>query len=387
MSNRGKEDLDLPSQLHLRSQGLLSPDFLRNGVRRTRLMELAPSPFRDIPIAPTALFHADLDNEDRYLLTSEFDGQLRIVDLLTTSSNGVRREARVVADTRRGADPGGATHRGPVNVQWYPADNGIFLTGGKTDGKLQLWDANELRVAEKFEMDGNIHSHHSSKIASHQMVAVATDRSHVRLVDLKSGANVHELRNGHKSGPVLACRWSNRRESFLVSGDGNGSIVLWDVRSSKSFLKKLDYNDFKKSKRELSGKAHDGKVISLRFADDGLSLYSLGTDFKVRKWCLNTGCNMKAKFPRIAQASLLTVGANHLFIPTKSSVYVLNAQEEKAVGSLDNGHESDSSITFCCYNASYQEVYTGGMDANVVIWESNAESNSTYADHLRKVNE
>ena len=30
--------------------------------------------------------------------------------------------------------------------------------------------------------------------------------------------------------------------------------------------------------------------------------------------------------------------------------------------------------------------YTGGMDANVVIWEFNDESNSTYEDHLMKVN-
>jgi DNA excision repair protein ERCC-8 len=41
------------------------------------------------------------------------------------------------------------------SIQWYHADNGLFLTSGY-DGKIYLWDTNQFEVAYEFKLSKNI---------------------------------------------------------------------------------------------------------------------------------------------------------------------------------------------------------------------------------------
>ncbi len=53
-------------------------------------------------------------------------------------------------------------------VQWLPSDSGVFVSGG-ADRRVNFWDANQLRPADTFQMEGKVHCVHMSKIAGHQV--------------------------------------------------------------------------------------------------------------------------------------------------------------------------------------------------------------------------
>ncbi len=103
-------------------------------------------------------------------------------------------------------------HRYSIETaQWYPHDNGMFVTSG-TDGVLKLWDANTMTPALEFsDFAGNmVYRHAMSPIASHALVAVAGSETKVKLCDPSSGAASHELA-GHRDA-VLAVAWSPTEE-------------------------------------------------------------------------------------------------------------------------------------------------------------------------------
>ncbi len=50
--------------------------------------------------------------------------------------------------------------------------------------------------------------------------------------------------------------------------------------------------------------SHDGCVTGLCFSSDGLDLFSLGRDGRMRKWCASTGRNRKARYMRKRQTNI-----------------------------------------------------------------------------------
>ena len=354
--------IPLPKQLELRSFGILEPRNFRLRMERNRLTRLSPSTTRNFESTPTAsaLFDGDLDKDSssEYLLTSCFDGLLRIYDVASGRIAG--------AVERDDSD----NHRTSTVVQWYPPDNGVFLTsGGKA---LRVWDANRMKAVESFTLESHTNSHHCSNIGGHQLVAVATDSKKIRLIDLKSGSNAQELGEGPHVDAITQCRWSNRRQHLIATGDKTGKICFWDIRSAKVRLKSLDYNDLlnRKRKRDLAGRAHDGSVLKLRFSENGLELFSLGSDKKLRRWCCNEAKNMKAKFSPFESAPMtLTIGNAFgvILVGCGTFVYVFDAKTEKSLATLEKGHSE--SVSFCEFNTTSGDVYSGAKDGNIVVWE------------------
>ena len=76
-------------------------------------------------------------------------------------------------------------------VQWYPGDNGLFVSSG-ADGQLKVWDANVLSTpVESFALGRRIYCHHISGI-NPSCVAVGTETNHVRIGTYsKSGARLN----------------------------------------------------------------------------------------------------------------------------------------------------------------------------------------------------
>lgn len=270
-------------------------------------------------------------------------------------------------------------------VQWYPQDHGLFLTSGM-DKCLKVWDTNVLTPADQFHFVGKIHSHHISHIGGHHLIAVATNVNHVHLVDIKSGANTHELR-GHQ-GQVLSCQWSNRDCNLLATGSSDKKIYFWDVRNARNRLQCLDYNNIRGKASAKSavpeGISHDGSVNGLKFSDNGLNLISLGRDGRVRVWDVSNGRNLKCKFPRFLNKTKsyvkFDVCGDIMAIPSQSFIYTLNMRDNSVVQEL-SGHYMN--VNTCVFRQDCQELLTGGDDRNVLIWDPNEGTNQAYQEHLQ----
>ena len=93
------------------------------------------------------------------------------------SSGTPKHSAELVGLTSSGSEGNRAS---TSVVQWYPGDNGLFVSSG-ADGQLKVWDANVLSTpVESFTLGRRIYCHHISGI-NPSCVAVGTETNHVRI--------------------------------------------------------------------------------------------------------------------------------------------------------------------------------------------------------------
>lgn len=265
-------------------------------------------------------------------------------------------------------------------VQWYPSDNGLFVSSG-ADGQLKVWDANVLKEpVESFLLSKRIYCHHLSSLQPSQ-VAVASNTNHVRLVDLKSGSSTHELR-GHTTS-IVSVQWSPASSWILASGCHGGQVLLWDVRRAKNCLLSFDMGHLRgKAKRRKREEclAHKGSVNGLCFSNDGRHLISYGCyDGRLRKWDILQDINTKTPFEALAKVtdvkvhlSLCNSGGSLdckdevVFVPAKADVVMMRLSDGRRIKNL-SGHFK--SVTSCAFSADHLELFSGGSDRAILIWD------------------
>ncbi|KAI0016198.1 WD40-repeat-containing domain protein [Xylariomycetidae sp. FL0641] len=249
------------------------------------------------------------------------------------------------------------THKyGITHLSFYPFDSAAFLSTSY-DTTLKLWSTDTTQLSASFDLGTKAYTHAISPVASHLLVACGTQHPAVRLVDLRSGANVQSLA-GH-TGAVLATSWSPRHEHVLASGSVDGTVKIWDVRRASALLGMLDHEDSLglyhngllsqdgKVRVRASAKAHSAPVNGLTWTDDGNYIVSAGHDRRIRVWDAATGKNTLASFgPSIKNSQLASVtmftspvGLTHpgkelLFWPNETDILVLDLHDGQVVTKL-----------------------------------------------------
>ena len=96
-------------------------------------------------------------------------------------------------------------------------------------------------------------------------------------------------------------------------------------------------------------------------------------------WDTFTGENLRARFPTSRNSRKTRVQfctwRNFIFLPVDSAVYVLDTQNYSVVKVL-KGHYN--AVNCCAFNDTAIELYSGGNDRNVLIWDSGTSRNSAY---------
>lgn len=163
-----------------------------------------------------------------------------------------------------------------------------------------MYSTETLQPSADFDLGSIIYTHAISPIASHLLVACATQAPTVRLVDLRSGSRTHSLAGHH--GAVLSVRWNPNIEHILASGAADGSVRVWDVRKSSASLGVLNVEDStgivgfdgagRGARSRDCGRAHQGAVNGLTWTGDGMYIVSAGHDNCVRVWDAATVCHL-----------------------------------------------------------------------------------------------
>lgn len=186
---------------------------------------------------------------------------------------------------------------GITKVKWWRQDNGMFITSSY-DGNVKIWDTEQFKPVYTFDIEKKVFSfdlcgENDEKKNESYLIAVASDQLYIRLMDLRSGSNSHNL-SGHES-KTLVVKWHPSRTNILCSGGLDCQIKMWDVRRSNSFLCVLDLKNTSEecaSYPTESVKSHFGYVNGLLWNETGTMLYSSGNDDKIRVW------NMHSTFPK-----------------------------------------------------------------------------------------
>ncbi|WAR22891.1 ERCC8-like protein [Mya arenaria] len=284
-------------------------------------------------------------------------------------------------------------HRHKFSVEtvlWYPLDTGMFTSSG-ADCMLKVWDTNRLKPADEYQFSGIVNCHHMSPIATrHCLVAVATNSSTVKLVDLKSGSSSHSLK-GHDTS-VFVVKFSPYNEFILASGRHFKAFMITDYNSvvtgryyygtsgmrraaSYSLTSTMGGNPRTYLKITVSALSHNNAVNGLQFSSDGIHIVSCSTDNAVRLWNTSTGKNVGVDYGAISNRAKKCVqfavsdgcSQDLVFIPndTRRSVDALNMVTGKREYSL-TGHYSY--VNCCLYHPDLNELYSGANDRNILVW-------------------
>ncbi|KAJ9645274.1 hypothetical protein H2199_003280 [Coniosporium tulheliwenetii] len=282
-------------------------------------------------------------------------------------------------------------HRfGITDLHFYPFDS-LAFTSSSYDHTLKLWSSETLRPSASFPLGSIIYSHALSPIASHLLVACATQHPAVRLVDLRSGAATHSLA-GHVGGAVLSVDWSPVREHVLASAGADGTVRFWDVRRSAGCIGVLDMDDSVGvggfldggARRHARGKAHAGAANGVMWTEDGRHVVSTGHDEKIRVWDAETGANTLASFgplvrnaqlstlvPCLAPAGLVRPGREVLFFPSQAEILMFELTPGVVFNNTKVGAEkrsAKSKVTRLAWRAHEVELYSAHGDGSIRVW-------------------
>lgn len=267
---------------------------------------------------------------------------------------------------------------------------------------MQVWDTETLQSAISFPIPGQVYAHDISPIASHLLVAVAAQDSHVRLLDLESGASTHTL-PGHE-GAVLNVSWSPIREHVLASAGADGTVRLWDIRSAGNSLGMLDHEDSigilssgaltrdsASARRRRDAKAHVGPCNGVLFSGDGTHLITCGHDERIRVWDACTGANTLVHFgptirnrvlaaitPSLVPSEMTAIGQELMLFPNGADMLLFDMHEGTLLKRLrpvpgvaarakaDKGLKQR--VTDICWRHGHCEAYSAHSSGFVKAW-------------------
>ncbi|KAH7468748.1 WD repeat-containing protein ATCSA-1 [Phytophthora ramorum] len=224
-----------------RSVGLPSRDYRDRFHARqsTQLLKHVPSTGNFIFRQGMRVWSLALDPaEQRYLLVGTSQSQLLLFDLQALDDadaqpNPIYHTATplepICAVGARAEASSLCLQFGISMVDWY-FDAGMCITSS-LDEHVKVWDAETFSCVSTLPLRGKVFAAKFSPVsATHALIAAATSKGEVRLVDMESGATAHSLL-GHKD-EVWTLDWAPSSEFLLASGSRDGEIRLWDVRRS-----------------------------------------------------------------------------------------------------------------------------------------------------------
>ncbi|KAI6908605.1 hypothetical protein D0869_01695 [Hortaea werneckii] len=335
--------------------------------------------------------------EGKYLLSGGADSSVAIWDLENEESIG---KSTIYTPLGYATRTSTTASLGITQVSFYPFDSLAFLTTGY-DHTLKLFSSETLQVSASFDLGSTVYSHDTSKVASHLLVACASQHPAVRLMDLRTGSGTHSLA-GH-SGSVLSVAWHPKNENILASGATDGTCRMWDVRKSASSLGVLDMDDSigvtgydgkgTGARRRERGRAHNGAVNGLAWTLDGLFLASNGHDERLRIWDMMTGANTLANFgpalknphmtvltPLLVPSHLSPLGSEMIYYPNPTEIlgFDMHAgnllkrlrvpglqRPQAAGGTVRNINNRTTALAWRAHNV---EMFSSHADGTVRCW-------------------
>lgn len=271
------------------------------------------------------------------------------------------------------------THKHSIScIQWYPIDTGMFFTSGM-DKMFNVWDTNTLSIVDEYKCESKI-INHSINEQSPSLTCLALQNGNVCFADLRTGSLIQTIK-AHSSNSAICCKWSTsngNNGNILATGGSDGRLILWDIRSSKSFLRIFDYLN---SKSSTTSRAHSASLLGIEFVENSNYLISIGKDNSIRLWNTLNGKSKIVNYGKIILnkynddlclqlSSFKLLNNSFIAIPTNryNNLNIYNVFKGNIINEL-KGHFDF--INCCLYHPLLNYLYTGSKDKNVLIWSKN----------------
>ena len=429
----------MTTQQHLldRAYGFTPQDVLKRATATNLIYALQPAavtfsqrlppaddPQARIPAHAAGANSLTIDKfEGRYLLSGGADSSIAVWDLEAETSSTDSGETYLPLSA---VNKTAKEHKlGITQLAFYPFDSLAFLTSSY-DHTVKLYSSETLAASASFDLDAVVYNIALSPIASHLLIACATQGPNVRLIDLRSGATTHSLA-GH-SGAVLSTAWSPVTEHLLASGATDGTVRFWDIRRSVGSLGLLDLEDsigrtgvptHSYTHAQSQGQAHRGAVNGIVWTEDGRHLVTTGHDQRIRVWDASTYANTLANFgPMVKNSGLAPIipvlpprqhfaaHADVVFYPNEHEILFYELFDGKLLrrmrrpevakraadvaaansASAKGQRNTKDRITSLAWRAHDVEMYSAHADGSICAWKPRTDED-VEADEEERIEE
>ncbi|WUH98356.1 hypothetical protein OHR68_33390 [Spirillospora sp. NBC_00431] len=186
---------------------------------------------------------------------------------------------------------------------------GEVLVSGGDDGTIRIWDTASRTELHRVTRNGR-RIHRVAAFGDRPLVACLEEGGHVTVLNVSTGAVIHELELNVWSGQICPFVSDGYLKLATASSSRDGMVTIWDVAGGRS-------------ERSLSG--HPGKLhdICVLIGDQGPLLATAGDDPVVRIWDPATGSVVRelaghGGFLGVSAVAAVTVGDRHLLATADS---------------------------------------------------------------------
>lgn len=247
-------------------------------------------------------------NDGRFLVSGGADASVRLWDL--EREEDVHHPAASISKSSTGAH----SHAITAVKFWAfdPEPSTLISASFDRSVKLTSVTSTSLEPVHTFQLDHAPYTVALSPMPSAQpLIAVGTQATAVRLLDLRSGLATHSL-PGHNGG-IYAIAWSPRHDFLLASGASDGRVLFFDIRRANAAFGSLDLDDpigvvgdnpntgdDARDPLAWNARAHAGAVTGVQWTANGDKVITAGHDNRIRVFDASTGKNDLVHFgPRV----------------------------------------------------------------------------------------
>jgi WD40 repeat protein len=242
-----------------------------------------------------------------------------------------------------------AGHAAPVRAVAL-SQNGMTLASGDADGFVKLWDGaagTDPRV-QALPVRDPVEALAFSPDQS--ALAIAGSHASVTLLHLDTGETRFEL-GGHVQ-PVRSLTFSPDGR-YLASGDGKGTVRIWDVRSG-SELRALGWGGF-------------AQVTSIAFSPDGRNLAASSWNETVRLWDTESGQQL-GEFAAGSVYRIVFSPDGQLLVAAAYDFFVQWSVQEGRVARVYRGHPTG--VGGVAFSPDGQFLASTGFDDTLRLWDT-----------------
>ena len=248
-------------------------------------------------------------------------------------------------------------HPGQVNALAFSTDGKILASGGDMNPVIQLWDMDTDSQLSTLTLPEEIQSISTLTFAKTNTILISLEqfgninywdvRSHTKVLDI-----VTEL-------PLYDAVAVSTDGSTFVTGDGNGTIRLWDATMEHPF-------------ENLGDHPRDQEILALAFSSDKIILASGSEDKTVRLWDTEKRAKIATLKGHEASVTALAFSPDGKILATGDAGKVIklwgvNTQRGRATL---RGHTSGiSALTF---TPDGKTLASGSYDGTIRFWNPDA---------------
>ncbi|MCY4402064.1 MAG: WD40 repeat domain-containing protein [Candidatus Poribacteria bacterium] len=228
--------------------------------------------------------------------------------------------------------------------------NGEILVGGDYDGKIKLWNINQ--ILEK-------HQNEESSLSS--LLRKITNR--------KPKYQVYKTLSGH-SGSVNTLTYSSDGKT-LASGSRDGTVIVWDADSMQ---------------KRYTIHGHSGPMTNLRFLDNGNKILSGSSNVSIWIWDINAMTSQFIKpnwntYPFVFSHDDKTVVNRDI----NNDLQLWDIDTDKQLYTIKNDYQK--TFTKLALSPDNKLLASGSRDGSVELWDISKRKHYMSLDkHTNSVN-